>query len=87
MFHSLALLAISAHPRLMHRRMAAGALALGSALFSGSIFGLVLLKSKNMSGGKILGPITPLGGILCCDVNCRPHHSCWMGDVDSIDCN
>jgi uncharacterized membrane protein YgdD (TMEM256/DUF423 family) len=43
--------------------MAAGALALGSALFSGSIYGLVLLKSKNMAGGKFLGPVTPLGGI------------------------
>ena len=62
MFNSLALIAISGHPRFMNRRFAAGSLAVGGALFSGSIYGLVLLKSKNMQGGKILGPVTPLGG-------------------------
>jgi uncharacterized membrane protein YgdD (TMEM256/DUF423 family) len=47
----------------MHRRFAGGALALGVALFSGSIYGLVLLKSKGMQGGKYLGLVTPIGGI------------------------
>ena len=64
MFHGLALLAISGHPRLSGKRFGAGAIALGSALFSGSIYALVLLRSKGKAGGKILGPITPLGGMI-----------------------
>jgi uncharacterized membrane protein YgdD (TMEM256/DUF423 family) len=64
MFHSIALLAISAHPRLMHKRFAAGAIALGSAMFSGSIYGMILLKMRGFqNSGKVLGPVTPLGGI------------------------
>jgi uncharacterized membrane protein YgdD (TMEM256/DUF423 family) len=63
MFHSLALLVVSGHPRLMNKRFAAGALAVGSAMFSGSIYGMIWLKTKNIQSGKILGPITPLGGI------------------------
>jgi uncharacterized membrane protein YgdD (TMEM256/DUF423 family) len=63
MFHGLALLAISGHPRLSQKRFGAGALALGSALFSGSLYALVLLKSKGKQGGQILGPVTPIGGI------------------------
>jgi hypothetical protein len=54
---------VSGHPRLMNKRFAAGALAVGSAMFSGSIYGMVWLKTKNIQSGKILGPITPLGGI------------------------
>ena len=63
MFHSLALLVISAHPRLAHKRFAAGAIAVGSALFSGSIYGLILMKMKGVQVGKLLGPVTPLGGM------------------------
>jgi len=64
MFHSLALLAISSHPRLQHKKFAAGCIALGSALFSGSIYGMILLKMKGFQGaGRVLGPVTPLGGI------------------------
>ena len=62
MFHSLALLAVSAHPRLSQKRFGAGALALGSALFSGSLYAMVLLKSRGKQGAAVLGPITPFGG-------------------------
>ena len=64
MFHSLALLVISGHPRLMSKRFAAGSIAVGSAMFSGSIYALILAKMKNMNVGKVLGPLTPIGGIL-----------------------
>ena len=37
---------------------------MGSALFSGSIYALVLLKSRGKAGGKVLGPVTPLGGLI-----------------------
>lgn len=36
----------------------------GSILFSGSIFGLTLLPVFGIENVKILGPITPLGGVL-----------------------
>jgi uncharacterized membrane protein YgdD (TMEM256/DUF423 family) len=62
LFHGIALLAISGHPRLAQRRVAAGAIALGTALFSGSIFTLVLLKARGKAGASVFGPITPLGG-------------------------
>ena len=62
LFHGITLLAISGHPRLASKRVAAGAIALGTALFSGSIYSLVLLKSRGKAGASILGPITPLGG-------------------------
>jgi uncharacterized membrane protein YgdD (TMEM256/DUF423 family) len=63
MLHGLGLLVVSAHPRLASKKYAAGALAVGSALFSGSIYMMVLLRSKGVPfAGKILGPVTPLGG-------------------------
>lgn len=72
MFHSLALLVISGHPRLMGKRFAAGSIAVGSALFSGSIYALILAKTKDMNIGKILGPVTPIGGMSC------PLRSTWL---------
>jgi uncharacterized membrane protein YgdD (TMEM256/DUF423 family) len=62
LFHGIALLAISGHPQLAQKRVAAGAIALGTALFSGTIYSLVLLKARGQAGASILGPITPLGG-------------------------
>jgi uncharacterized membrane protein YgdD (TMEM256/DUF423 family) len=62
--NGLAMLAISGHPRLGSKRFAAGAIAVGSALFSGSIYTLVLLKSRGKAGGKVFGPVTPLGGLI-----------------------
>jgi uncharacterized membrane protein YgdD (TMEM256/DUF423 family) len=48
----------------MSKRFAAGSIAVGSAMFSGSIYALILAKMKNMNVGKVLGPLTPIGGIL-----------------------
>ncbi|MGY5353132.1 DUF423 domain-containing protein [Wenyingzhuangia sp. IMCC45533] len=36
---------------------------MGVFLFSGSIYGICILKSRHLSV-KVLGPITPLGGLL-----------------------
>ncbi|KAG8994869.1 hypothetical protein FRB94_009618 [Tulasnella sp. JGI-2019a] len=55
--NGLALLAISMHPRFAVHRFAGPAIAGGSAVFSGSIFTLVLKPEW-----KIFGPITPLAG-------------------------
>ena len=83
MFHALALVAISGHPRLSQKRFAAGALAVGSALFSGSIYLLVLLRKKEL--GKYLGPVTPFGGMGLQSVTyCRSYYACWMGCIDIL---
>lgn len=61
MTHALALLAIGWLAWLSPRRLVTVAgllLAVGMVLFSGSIYGLVLLQ------WKWLGPITPIGGVL-----------------------
>jgi uncharacterized membrane protein YgdD (TMEM256/DUF423 family) len=70
MFNGLAMLAISGHPRLASKRFAAGAIAVGSALFSGSIYALVLWRSRGKTGGS-----DSLGGT---------YYACWMGSFDSI---
>lgn len=36
----------------------------GTVMFSGSIFGLVLLPQMGLSINKYIGPITPLGGLI-----------------------
>lgn len=86
MFHSLALLAVSAHPRLSQKRFGAGALAVGSALFSGSLYVMVLLKSRGKQGASILGPITPFGGNVPLDVEAdgRSYYAYWVGCSDSL---
>jgi uncharacterized membrane protein YgdD (TMEM256/DUF423 family) len=86
MFHSLALLAVSGHPRLSQKRFGAGALAVGTALFSGSLYAMVLLKSRGKQGAAILGPITPFGGksletVVDC---CRSYYACWVDCSDSL---
>jgi uncharacterized membrane protein YgdD (TMEM256/DUF423 family) len=59
LLHAVALLALSAvHPRVQGVTPAAAALAVGTVLFSGSLFGLAL------GGPRWLGPVTPLGGLL-----------------------
>ncbi|CAK9784088.1 DUF423-domain-containing protein [Cutaneotrichosporon oleaginosum] len=62
-YNGLALLALSAHPSvalgLKRYKTAAGLIVGGVLVFSGSIFGLVLARDKV---GKVLGPITPMGG-------------------------
>ncbi|KAF7310985.1 DUF423-domain-containing protein [Mycena chlorophos] len=57
--NGLGLLVISGHPRFSTHRFAGPSIALGTLLFSGSIFALTL--DRNL---KFLGPITPLGGML-----------------------
>lgn len=63
MFNGVSLLAISLHPRFgaARGRLAFPSLAIaaGTLMFSGSIFPLVLAREKM---GKIMGPITPIGG-------------------------
>ncbi|KAK1925746.1 hypothetical protein DB88DRAFT_509400 [Papiliotrema laurentii] len=65
-YNGLALLAISFHPGLnsgLKRYKAAPIMiASGAALFSGTIFGLVLLRDGGLR--KVLGPLTPVGGML-----------------------
>ncbi|KAJ2690769.1 hypothetical protein GGH99_002551 [Coemansia sp. RSA 1285] len=58
LFHAAALLALSASAR--RHPYVAGLWTAGTAMFSGSIYCLVLNKEKF----KYLGPVTPLGGIL-----------------------
>ncbi|OSC99521.1 DUF423-domain-containing protein [Trametes coccinea BRFM310] len=57
-YNGLALLLVSLHPRFAVHRFAGPAIAAGSALFSGSIFTLVLAGER----WKWLGPVTPIGG-------------------------
>jgi len=46
-------------------RKALGAVVVGTAVFSGSIFGLVALATAEVGSGvrALLGPLTPLGGV------------------------
>lgn len=69
---------VSLHPRFAVHRFAGPAIALGSVVFSGSIFALVVNRDKYASPVansrhpvtndklrfKWLGPITPLGGTI-----------------------
>ncbi|CAE6400686.1 unnamed protein product [Rhizoctonia solani] len=57
--NGVALLAVSLHPKFSTHRFAGPAIALGTALFSGSIYALVLNRDRF----KFLGPVTPLGGL------------------------
>ncbi|KAF9298168.1 hypothetical protein BGZ74_009502 [Mortierella antarctica] len=65
MIHAVALLAISQSPALMARstRFAAPLILLGTVGFSGSIQLLILDETKTLPR-KVLGPTTPLGGLL-----------------------
>ncbi|KAK4055478.1 hypothetical protein OIV83_000024 [Microbotryomycetes sp. JL201] len=58
-----ALLAISQHPT--HGKRLPGLLiATGTAMFSGSIFALLLYRERMGALSNIVGPVTPLGGLL-----------------------
>lgn len=78
-FNGLALMLISFHPRFAVHRFAGPAIAAGGAVFTGTIFGLVLARDKyavcfhflcavahcgSLTRFRWLGPITPLGGTL-----------------------
>ncbi|KAJ3542706.1 hypothetical protein NM688_g5947 [Phlebia brevispora] len=56
--NGLALMLVSLHPRFSVHRFAGPAIAAGTAIFSGSIFALVMWRDRL----KWLGPITPIGG-------------------------
>ncbi len=63
MYHALALLGVAAvvYQRPSRSARAAGwCMLLGTVLFSGSLYGLTL----GGDGFKLLGPITPIGGVL-----------------------
>jgi len=61
--YSVALLAISQHP-IHSKRLAVPLIIAGTTLFSGSIFALLLFKGQMGSLTKIVGPSTPVGGLL-----------------------
>lgn len=58
-------LGASSHRLAPRERKALGAVVLGTAVFSGSIFGLVALATAELGDGvrAVLGPLTPLGGV------------------------
>lgn len=63
-YNGIALMAISAHPGLPFGskkfKWATGGIIGGALVFTGSIVGLVLNREQL---GKILGPMTPMGGV------------------------
>lgn len=59
-FNGLGLMLVSLHPRFAVHRFAGPAMTVGSIVFSGSIFALVLARDRL----RWLGPVTPLGGAL-----------------------
>ncbi|GAA5977651.1 hypothetical protein JCM5350_002305 [Sporobolomyces pararoseus] len=62
-FNGVALLAISQHP-VYSKRLAVPLIIAGTTLFSGSIFALLLFKGNMGSLTKVVGPSTPVGGLL-----------------------
>lgn len=63
MYHALQLLLISFIPNNPYSQIATYLSIIGVFFFSGSIYGICYLKSNNKKVG-VLGPITPLGGLL-----------------------
>ncbi|KAG0057279.1 hypothetical protein BGZ83_000069 [Gryganskiella cystojenkinii] len=66
LIHAVTLLAISQSPALLARtggRFGAPLILLGTTLFSGSIYGLILDQEKTYARALKLGPLTPLGGV------------------------
>jgi uncharacterized membrane protein YgdD (TMEM256/DUF423 family) len=58
-------LGASSHRLASRERKALGAVVAGTAVFSGSIFGLVALATTEVGAGvrAVLGPLTPVGGV------------------------
>ncbi|KAF8974022.1 hypothetical protein BDZ97DRAFT_1778048 [Flammula alnicola] len=59
-YNGLALLLLSLHPRFAAHRFAGPAVIGGGLVFSGSIWCLVLARERL----RMLGPVTPLGGMV-----------------------
>lgn len=80
MYNGLAMMLLSLHPRFAKHRFAGPAIICGGVVFSGSIWCLVLAKERyvalncalfpsskthiGMSRLRLLGPATPLGGMV-----------------------
>jgi len=66
MLNALGLLAIAALKPVFHfpLRTVFVLILCGVVLFSGSIYGLTFQEMAGMDLGKVLGPVTPLGGLL-----------------------
>ncbi|KWU47408.1 DUF423-domain-containing protein [Rhodotorula sp. JG-1b] len=62
-FNGIGLLAISQHP-VYAKRLATPLIIAGTTLFSGSIFALLLYRERMGALTKIVGPSTPVGGVL-----------------------
>jgi uncharacterized membrane protein YgdD (TMEM256/DUF423 family) len=66
MYHALALLVIAImHDKFQHKwiKWAGNCFIAGIILFSGSLYFLTFLKIQESNAVKIVGPVTPLGGI------------------------
>ncbi|GAA5893298.1 hypothetical protein JCM8208_004401 [Rhodotorula glutinis] len=61
--NGIGLLAISQHPTYC-KRLSVPLIIAGTTLFSGSIFALLLYKDRMGSFARIVGPTTPVGGLL-----------------------
>ena len=70
--HALALIAVGLMPPRFAPRAAGWLFLAGAALFSGSIYGLALEGPK-----AVLGPMTPLGGLLLIGGWCALAWSAW----------
>lgn len=62
-FHGLALLFLSLDKNVFAKRTAS-LFVIGTLLFSGSIYGLSLSSTSLSTLPKLLGPVTPIGGLL-----------------------
>ncbi|GAA5892285.1 hypothetical protein JCM5296_003226 [Sporobolomyces johnsonii] len=61
--NGVALLAISQHP-VYSKRLAVPLIIAGTTLFTGSIFALLLYRERMGALARVVGPSTPLGGLL-----------------------
>ncbi|ORY78872.1 hypothetical protein BCR35DRAFT_304888 [Leucosporidium creatinivorum] len=61
--NGVALLAISQHP-VYAKRWSGPLIIAGTTLFSGSIFALLLFRERMGGFAKVVGPTTPIGGLL-----------------------
>ncbi|GJN89547.1 hypothetical protein Rhopal_002534-T1 [Rhodotorula paludigena] len=61
--NGIGLFAISQHP-VYSKRLAGPLIIAGTTLFSGSIFALLLYREKMGSFARVVGPTTPIGGLL-----------------------
>lgn len=66
-YHAFALLAVGILYKFYNTRLlkiAGYCFIAGIFLFSGSLYGLMIVKAKSLDGFNWLGPVTPIGGLL-----------------------